>query len=131
LQPEVERWISLNKQSCWWRSATFRQASGLLQRNLLIQMGKYFPDHNRVFPAIAPALFYLRPSMGSYLPHPCGRILATIRITPPLSLQVSICPRAPPLDAAHQFTLSIAKTRFSRFAQDGMYAGFAGAKTGH
>jgi len=31
--------------------------------------------------------------------------------------------------------MSILKTRFSRFAQviamDGMYAGFAGAKTGH
>jgi len=47
-------------------------------------------------------------------------MLATIRTSPPHSLQVSI---------------SISKTRFSRFAQviarDGMYAGFAGAKTGH
>jgi len=54
---------------------------------------------------------------------------------PPHSLQVSIYPRAPSLDAAHQFTSSIANTRFNRCAQviamDGMYAGFAGAKTGH
>ena len=44
-------------------------------------------------------------------------------------------PRAPSLDATHQFTLSILNTRFSLCAQviamDGMYAGFAGAKTGH
>jgi hypothetical protein len=43
-----------------------------------------------------------------------------MRTSPPHSLQVSI---------------SILKTRFNRFAQviamDGMYAGFAGAKTGH
>jgi hypothetical protein len=36
---------------------------------------------------------------------------------PPHSLQVSIYPRAPSLDAAHQFTLSILKTRFNRLAQ--------------
>jgi len=34
-----------------------------------------------------------------------------------LMQQVSIYPRAPPLDAARQFTLSILKTRFNRFAQ--------------
>jgi len=33
------------------------------------------------------------------------------------SLQVSTCPRAPSLDAAHQFTLSISNTLLSRFAQ--------------
>jgi hypothetical protein len=47
-------------------------------------------------------------------------ILAMILTSPPHSLQVS---------------MSILKTRFKRFAQviarDGMYAGFAGAKTGH
>ena len=30
---------------------TFRQASDLLQGNILIQMGKYFSDHDRVFNA--------------------------------------------------------------------------------
>jgi hypothetical protein len=33
---------------CWW-SPTFRQASDLLQGNILIQMGKYFSDHDRVY----------------------------------------------------------------------------------
>ena len=44
-------------------------------------------------------------------------------------------PWAPSLDVAHQFCLSILNARFNRCAQviarDGMYAGFAGAKTGH
>jgi hypothetical protein len=35
----------------------------------------------------------------------------------PQLAQVSIYPRAPSLDAAHQFTLSILKTRFNRIAQ--------------
>ena len=61
---------------------------------------------------------------------------STMTLTdPPHRLQTSIYPRAPSLDAAHQFTLSMLKTRFSRCAQviamEGMYAGFAGAKTGH
>ena len=38
-------------------------------------------------------------------------------ISPPHSLQVSIYPRVPSLDAAHQFTLSISNTRFNRCAQ--------------
>ena len=54
---------------------------------------------------------------------------------PPQARQVATYPRAPSLDATHQFTLSILNTRFSLCAQviamDGMYAGFAGAKTGH
>lgn len=44
-------------------------------------------------------------------------MLAMILTSPPLSLQVSIYPRAPSLDAAHQFTLSISNTRFKRCAQ--------------
>ena len=44
-------------------------------------------------------------------------MLAMMRTSPPHLSQVSIYPRAPSLDAAHQFTLSILKTRFNRFAQ--------------
>jgi hypothetical protein len=44
-------------------------------------------------------------------------MLAMMRTSPPHLSQVSIYPRAPSLDAAHQFTLSILKTRLNRFAQ--------------
>ena len=44
-------------------------------------------------------------------------MLAMMCTSPPHSLQVSIYPRAPSLDAAHQFTLSILNTRFNRLAQ--------------
>jgi len=46
-----------------------------------------------------------------------ANIVSALGITftaPPHSLQVSMYPRAPSLDASHQFTLSILKTRFSR-----------------
>jgi hypothetical protein len=43
-------------------------------------------------------------------------MLAIILTAPPHALQVSMYPRAPSLDAAHQFTLSILNTRFSRCA---------------
>ena len=44
-------------------------------------------------------------------------IQAMILTSPPHSLQVSMYPRAPSLDAAHQFTLSMSKTRFNLCAQ--------------
>jgi hypothetical protein len=43
-------------------------------------------------------------------------MLAIILTLPPHSLQVSMYPRAPSLDAMHQFTLSISNTRFNRTA---------------
>jgi hypothetical protein len=51
-----------------------------------------------------------------YLLHPCSRILAIILTSPPHLSQISIYPRAPSLDAAHQFTLSMLNTRFNRWA---------------
>ena len=55
-----------------------------------------------------------------YLLHPCSRMQAMILTGPPQLLQVS---------------MSMLNARFRRCAQviamDGMYAGFAGAKTGH
>jgi len=70
--------------------------------------------------AVAAELAVLSRCASIFLITAGSSILATIRTSPPHSLQVSI---------------SMLKTRFSRFARviarDGMYAGFAGAKTGH
>ena len=44
-------------------------------------------------------------------------MLAMMRTPPPHLLHVSMYPRAPSLDAAHQFTLSMLKTSFSLCAQ--------------
>jgi hypothetical protein len=76
-------------------SPAFRQQIFCWSSRSAIQVREYFPDHNRIFstiapalfstiaPAlfstIAPALFYLRPSMGSYLLHPCSRAPAAYR----------------------------------------------------
>jgi hypothetical protein len=44
---------------------------------------------------------------------------STMTLTdPPHRLQTSIYPRAPSLDAAHQFTLSMLNTRFSGASHD-------------
>jgi len=56
---------------------------------------------------------------GNVLGITIGSSMHAITFTaPPHSLQVSMYPRAPSLDAVHQFTLSILNTRLSRFAHD-------------